>query len=59
MLLVLQSLLPDKALDMHLSQAAVFLPVTEMVGKHDFRERRTDPHHHILPDKPEIAVTLH
>ena len=56
--MVLQSLLPDKALYLHLSQAAVFLPVTEMVGKHDFRERRTDPPHHLLPDKPYIAARI-
>ena len=55
---MLQSLLPDKALYMPLSQGAVFLPVTEMVGKHDFRERRTDLHHRILPDKPGIAARI-
>ena len=55
---MLQSLLPDKELDLPLSQAAVFLPVTEMVGKHDFRERRIDTQHHLFPDKPDIAARI-
>ena len=58
MLLVLQSLLRDKALYLPLSQAAVFLPVTEAVGKHDLSERSTDQHQHILPDKPDIAARI-
>ena len=34
------------------------LPVTEMVGKHDFRERKTDSHHQLFPDKPDIAARI-
>ena len=52
------SLLQDKAIHLHLNQAAVCLPATEMVGKRDFHDRTAGPHHNILPDKPDIAARI-
>ena len=58
MLMMLLSLLQDKATLLPLNQATACLPVTVMVSKHDCHDRRTDQHHRLLPDKPDIARSL-
>ena len=55
---MLLSLLQNKVIDLHLTKAAVCLTMTEIVGKDDFHDRRTDSHHHILPDKSDIAARI-
>ena len=50
------SLIQNKAMYLHLTQAVVCLPVTEIVGKDDVHDRRTYSHRHILPGKPDIAA---
>ena len=41
---------------LHLTQALVCLPVTEIVGKDAFHYRWTYSRHHLLPNKPAIAA---
>ena len=45
--LMLLSLQQDNAINMPLNQAAACRPVTDMLSKHEFQDRRTDLHHHI------------
>ena len=55
MLLMLLSLIQDMAIYLPLNQATACLPVTEMVSRHAFPDRRTDPRHCLLPDKTDIT----
>ena len=52
------SLLQNKAMYLQFTQAAVCLTVTEIVGNNVFNDRRTYSHHHILPDKSDIAARI-
>ena len=55
---MLLSILQNKEIVLHLTQAAVCLPVTELVGKDDFNDRRTYSLHDILPEKSDIATRI-